>query len=99
MMARLSSRITWIWRGSLPTVAAIASASAARRHIVQPDQTPFRLADDLLRHHEDVARVQRFTLGEQTIHNQRGQVIAGPDQGEILDGKERHCGRHATPRF
>ena len=47
------------------------------------DDPAFRLGDDLLGEHEHIAVLRREPAGDQTVGEQSGEIVAGPDQGKV----------------
>ena len=76
-------------RGSLSTSAARLCARADGLTLGEIDMAAFRLGDDLLRHHQDVAVRRRECAALAGRDQQAGEIVAGPDQGNVGDGDER----------
>src|SRR5690349_20607439 len=54
-------------------------------HLREAHHAPLGLGDDLLAHHQQVARLERRALTPGRVDDERGQRVAPPDLGEALD--------------
>ena len=79
-------------RGSLPIAVGQRDGARAGVDGGEIDDAALGLGDDLLRHHQHVAIFQCVSGTTQYRNDQRGEIVAGLDHGQIRRGKQLQRG-------
>jgi hypothetical protein len=97
---RADSRSTIsIWRGSLPQRSAWRCASSDGCDLAQIDQLPLGLGDDLVRHDEEIAILQRLARSRDSIQDDRGEIVAGSHLRHPVQADNRDSRRHGPSGY
>src|SRR5215831_501393 len=68
-----------------------------RGDVAEADNAPFRLGDDLLAHHEEIAREERRPLRARGIRDEASQILPRADLRQALDADDLIARRHPSP--